>query len=87
MLIKDLELAQDLSREQAAAVRGCGPNGNADSDAIVQGMALNVPVALLNGSASNNNVDVHGDQYAKQKTFQYAGDSFLALLPVLPFAL
>jgi hypothetical protein len=83
MLIKDIELAQDLSREEAAAVRGCGPNGNADSDSIVQGMAINVPTAIMNGGPANTNITVTGEQSAKQVTKQFAGDSFLALFPFL----
>jgi hypothetical protein len=82
MLIKDLELARDLGREEQAAVRG-GDNGAANVGTIAQVMNLNVPVALMNAGPANTNINVTGTQNANQVTYQHAGDSFLVAFPFL----
>lgn len=81
MLIKDL--SRELDTEAQAAVVG-GNNGNAATNAIGQAQALNVPVGIVACGPSNNNVSVDGTQTADLWNTQIAGDSLLALLPVMP---
>ena len=78
MLIKDL--SRELDTEAQAAVVG-GNNGNAATNSIGQQQVINVPVAIMAGGPSNNNVSVTGTQTACLDNTQFAGDSFLALLP------
>jgi hypothetical protein len=82
MNIKDLTASTELDSAAMSAVRGCGTNGNADADQILQTMGISVPVAIANGpgSASNNFINVTGTQDATQVTEQGAGDAFFALL-------
>ena len=78
MLIKDL--SKELDTKAMTAVRG-GDNGNSASNVIGQAMNLSVPVGVLSYGPSNTNVHVSGTQKATIWNDQYAGDSFLALIP------
>jgi len=78
MQIKDL--SRELDTETMTAVRG-GDNGNSATNEIGQVMNLSVPVAVGVGGPGNTNVHVNSTQNARIWNDQYAGDSFLALLP------
>jgi hypothetical protein len=81
MLIQDL--SKELDTKALSAVHG-GNNGNAATNTIGQVMNLSVPVAVGVAGPANTNVSVDGTQNAYIDNFQFAGDSFLALLPVVP---
>ena len=78
MLIQDL--SKELDTQSMTAVRG-GDNGNSATNSVGQLMNLSVPVASLSGGPSNTSVHVNGTQNAAIWNDQYAGDSFLALIP------
>ena len=80
MLIQDL--SKELDTKSMSAVRG-GDNGNSVSNIIGQEMNLYVPVAVGAAGPANTNVHVNGTQNASIWNSQFAGDSFLALLPSL----
>lgn len=75
------DLSKELDTKALSAVQG-GNNGNAATNTIGQVMGLSVPVAVGVVGPANTNVDVTGTQTADITSFQHAGDSFLALLPV-----
>ena len=78
LTIKDLSASTELDRVAMSAV-----HGGADANALVQNMlqAQSVLVPVANGasfgagSATNIDVDVDADQHAKNRSFQYNGDS------------
>ena len=78
MLIQDL--SKELDTQSMTAVRG-GDNGNSATNVIGQLMNLSVPVGVVSYGPSNTNVHVNGTQNASIWNDQYAGDSFLALIP------
>ncbi len=78
MLIQDL--SKELDTQSMTAVRG-GDNGNSATNVIGQLMNLSVPVGVVSYGPSNTNVHVNGTQNASVWNDQYAGDSFLALIP------
>ena len=78
MLIQDL--SKELDTQSMTAVRG-GDNGNSATNVIGQLMNLSVPVGVVSYGPSNTNVHVKGTQNASVWNDQYAGDSFLALIP------
>jgi hypothetical protein len=78
MLIQDL--SKELDTQSMTAVRG-GDNGNSATNVIGQLMNLSVPVGVVSYGPSNTNVHVNGTQNASVWSDQYAGDSFLALIP------
>ena len=78
MLIQDL--SKELDIKSMTAVRG-GDNGNSATNAVTQAMNLSVPVGVVSYGPSNTNVHVNGTQNASVWNDQYAGDSFLALIP------
>jgi hypothetical protein len=80
MLIQDL--SKELDTKALSAVHG-GNNGNAANNTIGQQLGIVAPVVVAGGPA-NTNIDVTGTQNAYIDNFQFAGDSFLALLPVVP---
>jgi hypothetical protein len=73
-------LSKDLDAKTMTAVRG-GDNGNSATNTIGQVTNLCAPVAVLSGGPSNTSVHVDSTQNAKIWNGQYAGDSYLALLP------
>ena len=84
MLIQDL--SKELDAKALSAVHG-GNNGNAATNAIGQAAgAWQRPRRGRGGlgGPANTNIDVTGTQDAHMDNFQFAGDSFLALLPVAP---
>ena len=82
MLIQDL--SKELDTQSMTAVRG-GDNGNSATNVIGQLMNLSVPVGVVSYGPSNTNVHVNGTQNASIWNDQYAGDSFLALIPFVRF--
>ena len=82
MLIQDL--SKELDTKALSAVHG-GNNGNAATNAIGQEQGIFAPVVVVAGGPANTNIDVTGTQNAHIDNFQFAGDSFLALLPVPRF--
>jgi hypothetical protein len=78
MMIKDL--SKELDSKTMTAVRG-GDNGNSVTNEIGQVMGVSVPVLVGAAGPANTNVHVNGTQNASIGNLQYAGDSFLALLP------
>jgi hypothetical protein len=81
MLIKDL--SKELDTKALSAVHG-GNNGNAATNTIGQALNMSVPVVVGATGPANTNVSVDGTQNAYIDNFQFAGDSFLAFLPVVP---
>ena len=75
------DLSKELDAKALSAVQG-GNNANAATNSIGQLMALTVPSAVGVLGPANTNIDVHGEQNANIVSYQDAGDSFLALLPV-----
>jgi hypothetical protein len=73
-------LSHELDSETLTAVRG-GNNGSSSTNYIGQALDLSVPVAIMAGGPSNSNVKVNGTQNAGIWNDQFAGDSYLALLP------
>ena len=80
MLIENL--SKELDTKAMTAVRG-GDNGNSATNSIGQVQNLSVPVGVVSYGPSNTNVHVNGTQNASVWNDQYAGDSFLALFPLL----
>jgi hypothetical protein len=78
MLIENL--SKELDTKAMTTVRG-GDNGNSATNAIGQAMNLTVPVGVAAYGPSNTNVHVNGTQNASIWNSQFAGDSYLALLP------
>jgi len=81
MLIQDL--SKELDTKALSAVHG-GNNGNAANNTIGQQLGIVAPVVVGVAGPANTNIDVTGTQNAYIDNFQFAGDSFLALLPVVP---
>jgi hypothetical protein len=77
LMIKDLEITKELSREERAAVRG-GSQGNAAVSTIGQLQNVLVPVGAMSGpgAAQNVFVDVDASQDATIDTRQNNGDKF-----------
>jgi hypothetical protein len=75
------DLSKELDTEALSAVHG-GNNGAAGTNTIGQLMGLTVPSVVGVLGTANTNIDVHGEQNANIVSYQDAGDSFLALLPV-----
>ena len=73
-------LSKELDTRTMTAVRG-GDNGSSATNTIGQELNMNVPVAVGAGGPSNTSVHVNGKQNASIWNDQYAGDSYLALLP------
>jgi len=80
LTIKDLSASSELDQAAMTAVRG-GDNGSSATNVIGQGMNLTVPVGVLANGPANTSICVNGTQNASVYNDQYAGDSFLALLP------
>ena len=83
MLIQDL--SKELDTKALSAVHGGNNNGNAATNVIGQKQAIFAPVGVVAGGPANTNIDVTGTQNAHIDNFQFAGDSFLAFLPVPRF--
>jgi hypothetical protein len=81
MLIQDL--SKELDAKALSAVHG-GNNGNAATNAIGQQLGICAPAVVVACGPANTNIDVTGTQNASIDNFQFAGDSFMALLPVAP---
>jgi hypothetical protein len=80
LTIKDLSASTHLDQDAMTAVRG-GDNGSAATNAIGQAMGLSVPVVVGATGPANTSVHVNGTQNATVLNDQFAGDSFLAVLP------
>ena len=82
LMIKDLEVAKELSREERAAVTG-GSQGNAAVSTIGQLQNVYVPTLVASGpgSAGNVDVDVDASQDATIDTYQNNGDKFKFAFP------
>jgi hypothetical protein len=78
--MKIQDLSKELDTETMSAVRG-GDNGNSTINSIGQVQNLYVPVAVGAGGPANSSVHVNGTQKASIWNDQFAGDSYLALLP------
>ena len=78
LTIKDLSTSIELDCEAMSAVRG-GTFANSAVQSILQAQDVTVPVAngayFGAGSATNIDVDVDADQHAKNRSYQYNGDS------------
>ena len=78
LTIKDLSTSTELDCEAMSAVRG-GTFANSAVQTILQAQDVKVPVANGSyfgaGSATNIDVDVDADQHAKNRSYQYNGDS------------
>ena len=83
LTIKDLSTSTELASEAMSAVRG-GTFANSGVQSILQAQDVMVPVANGSmfgpGSATNIDVDVDADQHAKNRSYQYNGDSLGILL-------
>ena len=77
LTIKDLSTSIELDCEAMSAVRG--GDANSAVQTILQAQDVKVPVANGSmfgpGSATNIDVDVDADQHAKNRSYQYNGDS------------
>jgi hypothetical protein len=75
--IKDLSTSIELDRTAMTGVHGGSANSAVQT--IGQGQQVYVPVANGSifgpGSATNIDVDVDADQHAKNRNYQYNGDS------------
>ncbi len=77
--IKDLPTSIELDRAAMTGVHG-GASANSAVQTIGQAQQVHVPVGNGSmfgpGSSSNIDVDVDADQHAKNRSYQYNGDSF-----------
>ena len=80
--MKIQDLSKELDTKTLSAVRG-GDNGNSVSNVIGQESNMFVPVAVGAAGPANTSVHVNGTQNASIWNEQFAGDSYLALLPTL----
>jgi hypothetical protein len=78
--MKIQDLSKELDTQTLRAVRG-GDNGVSGSNIIGQGQNLSVPVLVGVAGPANTDVHVNGTQKASICNDQFAGDSYLALLP------
>jgi hypothetical protein len=78
LTIKDLSTSIELDRAALTGVHG-GANANSAVQSIAQAQQVHVPVANESmfgpGSATNIDVDVDADQHARNRSYQYNGDS------------
>jgi len=74
--IKDLSTSIELDRAAMTGVHG-GADANSAVQTIGQAQQVKVPVGndSMFGSATNIDVDVDADQHAKNRSYQYNGDS------------
>ena len=75
-IIKDLPTSIELDRAAMTDVHG-GTGANSAVQTIGQAQQVHVPVGngSVFGSATNIEVDVDADQHAKNRNYQYNGDS------------
>ena len=82
-IIKDLPTSIELDHAAMTGVHG-GTGANSAVQTIGQAQQVNVPVGndsmFGDGSATNIYVDVDADQHAKNRSYQYNGDSLGILL-------
>jgi hypothetical protein len=78
--MKIQDLSKDLDTQNMSAVRG-GDNGNSVSNIIGQVQNLSAPVFVGAAGPANTDVHVNGTQKGSICNDQFAGDSYLALLP------
>ena len=85
--IKDLSTSIELDRAAMTGVHG-GAGANSAVQTIGQVQQVLVPVGngsyFGDGSATNIDVDVDADQHAKNRSYQYNGDSLGILLGSFP---
>ena len=78
LTIKDLSTSIELDRAALTGVHG-GANANSAVQSIAQAQQVHVPVGNESmfgpGSATNIDVDVDADQHARNRSYQYNGDS------------
>ncbi len=74
--IKDLPTSIELDRAAMTGVHG-GAGANSAVQTIGQAQQVHVPVGndSLFGASTNIDVDVDADQHAKNRSYQYNGDS------------
>jgi hypothetical protein len=73
--IKDLSSSIELDRAAMTGVHGGSANSAVQTIGQVQQVHVPVGNDSMFGSASNIDVDVDADQHAKNRNYQYNGDS------------
>jgi hypothetical protein len=87
LTIKDLPVSIELDRAAMTDVHG-GTGANSAVQTIGQAQQVHVPVGngsmFGDGSATTIDVDVDADQHARNRSYQYNGDSFGLFLGSFP---
>jgi hypothetical protein len=86
LTIKDLSTSIELDRAALTGVHG-GANANSAVQSIAQAQQVEVPVgnnSMFGAGSTNIDVDVDADQHARNRSYQYNGDSLgISLVPFM----